>query len=556
MPTETSASPRSDVSPQRSGLRVTYAGDRDTERSADFAALLRERFAEVQVASVSDLGSLDLAGSDVLIVDGETELTQMWAPQLPAHLSLQDFPIPTVLVGSLGGQVGDKLGLKVARGLGCVCLKESAVVGPTWEKHAIFEGPFPVPEVAPNVIPMPAAFTRGPQRSEVGDTVEVVDLHAPVSQAAFDGSPELTAAEQRGDEEAVRALLRAGSPIGVVSSPAGFLDSPDCEWILGGVNTKAIDYVAVGRHGRFLLWGFGAQPSAMTPIGAALFSNAIAYIAGFAGVPCEALRVSQPREWLRYMLDYLPADASLNSLGLSLPEPLGTTVADARERWSDYQGLLRFAGGISRGEWVLDEELHALGVANDDPKLPLLLAEQLDAPGETGERARTLWRRYLRREVGDVASERAWLDAQGELFFSDWAGYRWISRTDLPHLNPPRLEMHSTGVVQALADAHRGVDGTVTARVRLTVTDNYYVYPPGSTEGLGLSVTTSAGSPYRIVGAPVLSAAEEHITQTEIHLVLEGPGEQLALDIRSQACDAQQCLIPTTLEVSCAITSE
>ena len=539
-----------------SQLRVAYAGDEGTDRSADFAAFLRERFAEVVVASVSDLGSLDLTASDVLIVDGETELMQMWAPQLPARLSLQDFPIPTVLVGSLGGQVGDKLGLKVARAQGCVCLEESAVVGPTWDKHAIFAGPFPVPEVSPSAIPTPAAFTRGPKGSEVGDTVAVVDLHAPVSQAAFEGSPELTAAEERGDEEAVRALLHAGSPIGLVSSPAGFLDSPDCEWILGGINTKAIDYVAVGRHGRFLLWGFGAQPSAMTPIGAALFCNAVAYIAGFAGVPCEALRVSQPREWIRSLLDYLPPDASLASMGLSLPESLGGTVADARERWADYEASLRFAGGTSRGAWVLDKELRALGVANHDPKLPVLLAEQLDAPGEIGERARMLWRRYLRRDAGDVESERAWLNAQRELFFSDWAGYRWISRTDLPQLNPPRFEMQSAGVVQALADAHRAVDGSITARVRLTVADNYYVYPPGSTEGLGLSVTTPAGSSYRIVGAPVLSPCDEHITQTEVHLVLEGPGDELALDIRSQACDAQQCLIPTTLQVSCAITSD
>ena len=542
-----------------SALRITYAGDDGSERTADFAAFLRERFAEVVVASVSDLGSLDLTGSDVLIVDGETELTQMWAPQLPARLSLQGFPIPTVLVGSLGGQVGDKLGLKVARGQGCVCLKESAVVGPTWGGHAIFAGPFPLPDVAPSSIPTPAAFMRGPKGSEIGDTVAVVDLHEPVSQAAFEGSPELTAAEERGDEEAVRALLHAGSPIGLVSSPAGFLDSPDCEWILGGINTKAIDYVAVGRHGRFLLWGFGAQPSAMTPIGAALFSNAVAYIAEFAGAPCEALRVSQPRAWIRSLLGYLPPDASLASMGLSLPERLGETVADARERWPDCEGMLRFAGGTSRGEWVLDEELQAFGVANDDPKLPVLLAEQLDAAGETGERARTLWRRYLRRDVGgvgDVMAERAWLNAQGELFFSDWAGYRWISRTDLPHLNPPRFEMHSAGVVQAQADAHRALDGTITARVRLTVTNGYYVYPPGSTEGLGLNVTTPADSSYRIVGAPVLSPCDEHITQTEVRLVLEGPGDELALDIRSQACDAQQCLIPTTLQVSCAITSD
>jgi hypothetical protein len=537
-------------------LRVAYVGEPGTERTQDFADFLGNRFAQVAVHDLAALGSLDLSDVDVMVVDAEVDLMELWAPQLPARLRLEDFPIPTVLVGALGGQVGDKLGLKIARAYGCVCLKESAIAGETWHQHAIFEGPFDVPVVEPRVVPTPTYMRRGDKAALVDDTVAVVDLHTPVSRAAFEGTPELTAAQERGDTDTVRALLREGSPIGLVSNPAGLLDSPDCEWILGGINSKAADYVAVGRHGHFLMWGFGAQPSAMTPVGAALFCNAVAYVAGFAGAQCEALRVSQSRELLRSNLDYMPPDMPLTDLALELRPELASTVAEACEKWGELRGFLRFVGPPAKGKFVLDEELLALGLANDDPKLPVVLAEQLDAPQETGERARTLWRRYLRRDASDVAAERDWLSAQQTLFFSDWAGYRWISRTDLPHLNPPRLERHSSGVVNGLGHAHRDADGAITAIVRLEVIDGYYIYPPGSEEGLGLRVSVAPDSSLHVHGSPVVTSTDEHITSTEIHLTLHGPGDELELDIVSQACNAQECLVPTTLRLACAITSD
>lgn len=68
---------------------------------------------------------------------------------------------------------------------------------------------------------------------------------------------------------------RQGGRARLVSTSAGFLDSPDCEHILGGINLKAHDYNAVARQGRFLSWGFHGDPSQMTELGRALFLNAI-----------------------------------------------------------------------------------------------------------------------------------------------------------------------------------------------------------------------------------------------------------------------------------------
>ncbi len=55
-----------------------------------------------------------------------------------------------------------------------------------------------------------------------------------------------------------------GQLIGLVSRDAGFLDSPDTEWISSGVNSKGPNAIAIGRHANFFHWGFAASPTFMT----------------------------------------------------------------------------------------------------------------------------------------------------------------------------------------------------------------------------------------------------------------------------------------------------
>src|ERR1035437_7163570 len=71
----------------------------------------------------------------------------------------------------------------------------------------------------------------------------------------------------------------------VVSSGAGFLDSPDAEILTLGYNEgKGPRDVGVGRQGNFLHWGFSGSPSQMTEAGKRFFLNCIVYIKKFDGI--------------------------------------------------------------------------------------------------------------------------------------------------------------------------------------------------------------------------------------------------------------------------------
>ena len=81
--------------------------------------------------------------------------------------------------------------------------------------------------------------------------------------------------------------------VGIVSRDRGFLDSPDTEWISGGVNTKGPNAVAIGRHGNFFHWGFAASPTYMTEDAQLVFINAVHYIHQFDGRPPITRKVSR-----------------------------------------------------------------------------------------------------------------------------------------------------------------------------------------------------------------------------------------------------------------------
>src|SRR5688500_10418708 len=58
---------------------------------------------------------------------------------------------------------------------------------------------------------------------------------------------------------------------GVVSDGHGFEDSPDCERISGGINSKGPKAIAIGRQANLLLWGFYGAPDRMTESGRRVF---------------------------------------------------------------------------------------------------------------------------------------------------------------------------------------------------------------------------------------------------------------------------------------------
>lgn len=530
---------------------VLYAGQPGTPRAESFRALLSEHFAEVRVDSLERVGELDLQGVDLVVVDGEP-----MGVNVPAELTADVLPLPTVLIGGAGGKVSDSIGLKLGWQYGCLCMDQRAIVEDSSLQHPIFEGPVPVPDPQLETIATPANFFEYAGSKDVPEKLVVADIHdgprpkTDEEQAALQARvQELIAA---GDHAAVQALIAEQPTPGLVSTSAGFLDSPDCERILGGINMKAHDYVAIGRQGRFLSWGFHGDPSTMTELGKALFLNCLHYISRYGWAPVESLRVSASRELLHTTLGFLgmaeAGDAEQllrREFGDEIPDGIGTTAASAKAWWAVNSRFLRRVGGAFTGHYEIDPDLVALGVGNNDLALLDLIAPRL----ADDARARVLWERYVRRSASDAATEQAWLaEHRDSMFFSDWAGYRWIARGDLPALTVPRSGMKDEGPVTVAVSAERAGD-VLTATVSFYLQPGYYLYAPGASDGIPVSVVP-ASDHTQVEPVEFPATTDGHLSgRPSVKVRLAGASDEVELDVTIQACNEQSCTPPSTLRL-------
>jgi hypothetical protein len=109
--------------PAKLKLGILYAGNRQSDRTKDFAAFLEQHFAKVTVADLSTFKPSDADAHDVVIFDWtsiyprdnegkiDNSLGNISMPQAP-RLS-QEFSRPTILIGAAGGQVAGSLQLKI-----------------------------------------------------------------------------------------------------------------------------------------------------------------------------------------------------------------------------------------------------------------------------------------------------------------------------------------------------------------------------------------------------------------------------------------------------------
>ena len=518
-------------------MKILYIGQPTTDRAATWTRFLDEHGHSTTTTSVADIGSIDFSDVDLAIVDGEG----YDAPQPPDELQLQDLPRPTVLVAGIGGKVSDAIGLKLGWQFGCLCLNHQAIITEDSRAHPIFHGPHPVPQISTERIDVPEMLRTMERTMDIPDALEVATVYEPTAQEIADGAMP-----------------------GLVSTSSGFLDSPDCEHILGGINSKAPGYNAVARQGRFLQWGFAGEPTRFTDLGRALFLNALEYVATFAEAPVEALVMQQhPRVMLHHTLGILDRPEIPDALGYvrsqfggTAPLGIGTTSESSLRWYQENAGYLRFTGTGSDGRYSIDEDLVTLGVANDDPALLELLAADLDRDDTTGKVARRLWTRYLRREVADVDEERAWFtEHRGRLFFSDWAGYRWIARDDLPVFQVPRLRTAEAGNAYLWLSASR--DGSrIDVSVHIALRPGDYVYAPGASDGV--PTTVEVVSEHQVlIPASFPEAAQHHLPgHVVIPLAVTGENDTVEVSVRLQVCNAQSCTIPMTASLSAMAGAE
>ena len=105
--------------PEKLPLRVVYAGNAGTPYSVAWQGFLAEHTAEVKFVTGSALRPTDLAGFDVLVIDGEVESKgpdgELQLKSEKIRLTLDDLQgVPVVLMGGQGGFLSDELKLKTS----------------------------------------------------------------------------------------------------------------------------------------------------------------------------------------------------------------------------------------------------------------------------------------------------------------------------------------------------------------------------------------------------------------------------------------------------------
>ena len=439
-------------------------------RMQAFGDMLRDYFDSVAVINGKDYTPELSESYDVTVFDGriptikpairETDAQGNITRYVRAQLLPEDFDCAAVTIGSTGESVGRAIGSK--NDWYCLCLDAHA--HHFVKEHPIFHGPF-----------------KTAMTFEMRPTPEDAYHYAYFSDEPIPDSILMWRVQTKGYK------TDEGFPVGMVSRPWGYTDSPDAEYISSGVCAKTLDAVAIGRHGNFLTWGFAASPAYMTEEAKAVFANAICYIAQFKGKgmlvrkyndriatreyikELTYLATMEPYEervrWAeeanaegvkkqaearakkargekltnedKYYLNFKPQKPM--TLGQYLQryekeayEILGEDLGAYPKYYSENRDY--FYGG--KGSYVLtvDEDCNAWGIPNNDKRL-LEKAISCLEKGEETDRAQRILDRYTMCTFETPEEWRTWYDTyQKKIFFTESGG--WVFMIDGPATLP------------------------------------------------------------------------------------------------------------------------
>jgi len=255
--------------------------------------------------------------------------------------------------------------------------------------------------------------------------------------------------DDRGVWQVQTGKMGSENDYGVVSDGHGFEDSPDCERISGGINSKSPYALAIGRQANMLQWGFYAAPDRMTASARKVFLNAIVYMKQFDGRKPLVKKVSRSRSWFQQYLaavrelpdkDAKYRESYAKYLKQQFPKQLIAKVgldAKALEKW--FKDNVEYMRAKQRWTFVVDSDLAKLGISNRKPEFLDWLTKSLNADSHD-ELALRLAKRYLGDDhSADAKTALAYIeDNRGKLFFSDTGGYRWFVNTNPPVKKPSR----------------------------------------------------------------------------------------------------------------------
>ena len=443
--------------------------------------------------------------------------------------------------------------------------------------HPIFHGPLPI-ELELEEVPTPPKY----KYYELTDDVPATMTTVKVLKKEWD-TLNLPVGERPDNSEA-----------GVVTTGDGFLDSPDTEWIAGGMHLKGPDYFAIGRQGRLLQWGFYGTVDEMTETGQRLLVNAVHYIHGFGDHPILTTREARPREGLATSLSLLDLYATEDmkeyydtpekvkeaqervlerTFGETVPAEARGAREERRAWYEENEPYLYWDGGRIgseyagkayfrlEGKYRIDEDARALGIANNDPALLERAALDL-REGVEPERARRLLARYGGAEHESADAWQGWLDGnEGSLFASDWGGYRFR-----PAGGPGGPDVRGSSRFAVDGDELENLSVTVSPAVEVTMSTTadgdgaravldfrlepgFWIYAPDSDAEFEFGVRAPSGFAWQVAGDPVLPKVDPEGRihgDFRIEVPLEGAGDVATLLIDYQACDEMLCHFPVT----------
>jgi hypothetical protein len=230
-----------------------------------------------------------------------------------------------------------------------------------------------------------------------------------------------------------------GNDYGVVSDGHGFEDSPDCERISGGINSKGPHAIAIGRQANLLQWGFYAAPDRMTASAKKVFLNAIVYMMQFDGHRPLVQKRTRSRKWYVQYVEMVRSLASRDEKSKASYEKYlkgrfpSDVIAkcgldpDALEKWRiANEGYIH---SVKRYQLGVDADLHKLKLSNNKPEFLDWVVKRLGEDPRDGLALR-LAKRYLGEAGGDAKTAISWINNnRSRLFFSDQGGFQWFVNT-------------------------------------------------------------------------------------------------------------------------------
>lgn len=430
-------------------------------RTAAWEQYLNEYFTTVKVMPAADYNYKLSNDYDVTIMDGEPQPLkpridvkdgQRFVRIIYPEYFPDDFDRPVITIAELGETLGRHNGLKTD--WYCLCLDRWAYGMKT--SHPIFKGPYKV-NITLQEKPTPEGAHEFAQM--IGETL-----------------PETTKmweVNTRGYSE------NKGYKIGMVSRPWGFEDSPEAEWISGGLSSKSYDAMSLGRQANFFHWGFAGSPADMTDEVKPLFANTVVYMSKQAGQHVIARKMNEnistrieakeeafrlTREcWEMYnkTIDKFNQQMKRMSDSLKTVKANGGTLSQMEEMYTQFQpqpvppfeawmqqrgGKLYEQFGMDEAAYAkyyaentpyfygtfgdygltLDEDARSLGIANNDMRL-LDKAVLLWESGEDAAKGKRILQRYTLLRYDNPQQYKAWLTKyRRQLFFTESGGWLWL----------------------------------------------------------------------------------------------------------------------------------